>query len=251
MTESNQRMLPRDIEAGCFVGEGYEVAQYQVQEACFGDLSPTVCSRFKARWESRGFLKVTRRHSFGANHLSLTSRGRQFLIKHGCDERRLFVPRRPVSSRNLDHHVLCNDVRAACVTIAPLPEELAASWLIERILVDRPVVPDVVGLYRMHAEDQVAVLAVEVDRGTEALDSIFLKKLERLQTWLASTRYSIVVLTSSVARANKIRSTIAMQQHSAAFFVVDQLPEVSGRASVDALRALLKGAVGSLTRSSL
>ena len=94
-----RRLSGRDLQALAFVGEGYEVAQYQLQAAVFGDLSPTVASRFVCRAVVRGLLIAERVSGIGMNRRRLTSRGVDAVLEAGGNALRIFAPRRPLRTK--------------------------------------------------------------------------------------------------------------------------------------------------------
>src|SRR5579859_1822195 len=65
----------RDLSALRFIGEGFEVAQYQLHGAVFGNVSETVVSRFVLRSVRQDLLRVERLNGMGINRLRLTSKG--------------------------------------------------------------------------------------------------------------------------------------------------------------------------------
>jgi hypothetical protein len=68
-----RRLSARDLRALAWIGEGYEVAQYQLEAAVFGGLSPTVVSRFVRRAAAHRLVAVDRLYDIGMNRLRLTS----------------------------------------------------------------------------------------------------------------------------------------------------------------------------------
>lgn len=227
----------RDLEAGAFIGEGYEVAQYQLQEAVFKGRSPTVASRFVTRWARRGLLVAERLFGIGMNRLRLTSKGRDLLVRHGVDERDLFVPRKPTALKDLAHRLWINDVRVVFGEFEPRPDRIIPAWVIERRLGGSgKTIPDVLVVRR---EPQLT-LALEVDLGSEPLRSVFAKKLALLAKdflGLGSRVNSmIVVLTSSARRAAALREILG--DSLPVSVVVETLPDEAGPAALRALRAM-------------
>ena len=76
-------LSPRDLAALRFIGEGYEVAQYQLHESVSRGRSEVVVSRFVRRWADRGFLMIDRWNNIGVNRLRLTTFGRDELVMRG------------------------------------------------------------------------------------------------------------------------------------------------------------------------
>ena len=109
---SSPKLSARDVEALLFIGEGYEVAQYQLHEAVFRRRSEVVVSRFVRRFVARGFLFAERWNNIGVNRLRLTSLGRDELVSRGfAKASQLFAPRKSVALKDVAHTLWINDLR--------------------------------------------------------------------------------------------------------------------------------------------
>lgn len=245
------RALKRDLEAGVWIGKGYEVAQYQLHEAVFRGRSPVVVSRFTKRWRERGYLSVERWNRVGMNRLRLTPRGRDFLLLHGAaDSEELFVPSKSVAPKDLSHRLWINDLRIVLGRLPVKPELVLPSWALERRFVPRlPAIPDVLAVTR-HGSSS-AVLAIEVDLGGEPLRSIFVPKLGVLQGVLRDVSRgeagAILVLTSSERRREAIAAA-ASDLSSSTPIAVETLPKECGREGLQALEKMFNPDVESTTQ---
>lgn len=233
---------PRDSEGLRFIGEGYEVAQYQLQEAVFRGLSPTVVSRFVRRWKERGFLASGRLHGFGMNRLRLTAHGRTALVSLGiATDERLFVPRRPVALKDLAHTLWINDGRIILGRLFPRAVILPA-WALGRLEERPPVVPDILALVRPTRTSTGLSLAVEVDLGGEPLTRVFLPKLGVLRSFLQGpddTRSAVVVLTNAPGRRLTLEKALRAAKETTPV-AVELLPVSSGREGLVALERLFR-----------
>src|SRR5437588_18020 len=119
-----RRLSARDLQALAFIGEGYEIAQYQLQAAIFGDLSPTVVSRVVCRAVARGLVVAERVNGIGMNRLRLTQRGRDAVLDADGNPLRLFAPRRAVAEKDWMHTLRINDLRVVLMTQQKPPAEL-------------------------------------------------------------------------------------------------------------------------------
>ena len=244
------RALKRDLEAGAWIGKGYEVAQYQLHEAVFPGRSPVVVSRFTKRWRERGYLLVERWNRVGMNRLRLTSKGRDYLLLHAVGEPDdLFVPSRQVAPKDLAHRLWINDLRVVLGRLPTKPELVLPAWALERRFVPRlPAVPDVLSVTRGGSTS--AVLAVEVDLGGEPLRSVFVPKLGVLQGVLRDLSKgdaaAILVLTSSERRRDAIAAATSDLGGSIPI-AVETLPKECGRDGLQALERMFNPTVESST----
>ena len=239
------RVLPRaskrDLEAGLFIGRGYEVAQYQLHEAVFPGKSPVVVSRFVKRWRERGYLAVERWNRIGMNRLRLTSKGRDVLLAHAAaNPEELFVPARPVAPKDLAHRLWINDLRVVLARLPRKPSLVLPAWAIERQVTPRlPAIPDVLSVTKNGSAS--TLLAIEVDLGGEPLRSVFVPKLAILQGVLLDMARggtsAILVLTSSERRRDAIAAATA-ELYSSIPIAVETLPKECGREGLHALERL-------------
>lgn len=234
------RPSKRDLEAGLWIGKGYEVAQYQLHEAVFHGRSPVVVSRFTKRWRERGYLLVERWNRVGMNRLRLTARGRDVLRLHGAEPDELFVPSKPVAPKDLSHRLWINDLRVVLGSLPKKPELILPAWALERRFVPRlPAIPDVFAVTRNGSSS--TVLAIEVDLGGEPLRSVFIPKLDVLQGVLGdfakgNSASAILVLTSTERRRDAIAAATSELDVSIPI-AVETLPKECGR---EGLRELAK-----------
>ena len=232
-----RRLSRRDLQALASVGEGYEVAQYQLQMAIFGDLSPTVASRFVCRAVARGLLIAARMNDIGMNRLRLTPGGVHAVLEAGGNPLRMFAPRRPVAAKDWMHTLRINDLRVILMTQAQPPAELRTAWSLQRELAT-DAVPDLLGLWRGRKGVDL-LLACEIDRGTENLTSVFLPKLRLLSKMLheaADDRNAILILSEGERRMARLRE--AMEPLGRV--IVERLPTQSGPQGLADLRTRLE-----------
>ena len=233
-----RRLSARDLRALTWIGEGYEVAQYQLEAAVFAGLSPTVASRFVRRAAARGLLAVDRLYSIGMNRLRLTEKGREMLVSSGHEAERLFAPRRPVALKDLAHTVAINDLRVVFATQIRPPTELLPAWALQRQLAGE-VIPDLLAAWR-GSKGVRLLLACEIDRGTENLGRVFLPKLRRLAQALresAGERTGILVLTEGRRRMELLVSAAATFDR----LLVERLPQGTGAKALAEYRERLVG----------
>lgn len=233
----------RDIEALTFIGEGFEVLQYQLHEAVFVGRSEFVVSRFVRRWAARGVLAIERWNGIGANRLRLTPLGRSELVRcGGARDGQLFAPRQAVALKDLMHTCWINDLRVL-LRRAPRPfDVISAAWTLQRNLVPPPpAIPDLLALRASRESDLGFVLACEVDLGGERVKGVFAPKLVKLASllgmWAAGAPALILVLTRGERRAAILRGAVAELEVPT---VVDELPGVFGRAGLRVLRDKLQ-----------
>jgi hypothetical protein len=230
-----RRLSARDIEALTFIGEGYEVAQYQLHRAVFDGVSAVMVSRFVRRMREAGYIAVERWNRIGINRLRLTGKGRDVLEARGVPAESLFVPRQPVATKDLAHTLAINDLRVVLRKLgfdAVLP-----AWALQRrFSPPPPAIPDILALRKGDGDGGGAVLACEVDMGGEKWSKIFLPKLRELdmllREWCGDDRALIAILTRGSRRA----ATISAGLHEfRAAAIVRELPAVNGE---EGLRAL-------------
>jgi hypothetical protein len=219
------------------VGEGYEVAQYQLQTAIFGDLSPTVPSRFVRRAVARGLLIADRVSGIGMNRLRLTARGVDAVLEADGNPLSLFAPRRPVADKDWMHTLRINDLRAVLMMQARPPADLRPAWSLQRELAT-DAIPDLLGVWR-GSKGVDLLLACEIDRGTENLTSVFLPKLRLLSEMLheaAQDRTAILILSDGERRIRRLRET----PESRCRVIVERLPDEVGPKGLASLRSRLE-----------
>jgi hypothetical protein len=225
----------RDIAALTFIGEGYEVAQYQLQAAIFPNVSAVVVSHFVTRAVRNGWIAVERWNRVGINRLRLTGAGKDAVVRAGGDAASLFVPRRPVATKDMAHTLWINDVRVALRGASF--DAILPAWQLQRRMTPAPeAIPDVLAIRKDHDQLPALVFACEVDLGGERLVRTFLPKVETLHRlvldWGRGAESLILVVTPSAQRA----STINAFAHSADLSVfATLLPAACG---IDGLRSV-------------
>jgi hypothetical protein len=228
----------RDVDALSFVGEGFEVLQYQLHEAVFPGLSEAVVSRFVRRWERRGVLLITRLNKLGPNRLRLAAAGRALLEKRGVDGRHLFAPRSPVALKDLAHTAWINDLRVL-LRFVPRPfDAVLPAWGLQRQLVPpTAAIPDVLAVRTPRIGAIGFVLACEVDLGAERVKSVFVPKLIKLRHvlvgWSEESSTMLLVLTRGSRRAGLLREAVLAIDMP---IVVEELPAEGGRQGLHELR---------------
>ncbi len=241
-----RRLSARDLRALVFVGRGYEVMQYQLHEAVFTGRAPNVVSRFVVRAVRRGYLSAERLQGVGMNRLRLTTEGKQLLLEQGVAKAdALFAPKRAVALKDLAHTVWINDVRVALLSSAKPPDIISPAWLLQRRLQPAPLaIPDVLAIWKPTEDAGGFLLACEVDLGGESVQGTFAPKLHELAVavdrWAEESPSAILVLTSSVRRAERIRRQMPVFEDSVHVAVVDILPSGRGPQAIRTLQHLIK-----------
>ena len=220
----------RDVEALTFIGRSFEAAQYQLHAAVFAGNAPTVVSRFTRRAYEANAISIHRHDVLSGNRLRLTSTGLDLLERFQpgiVDD--VFVPRRPVALKDLEHTTFINDI---CVALGPLgPTDLHPAWLLQRRFGrDATVIPDVLAIWPPGRQTDPLVVACEVDLGCEPLQRVFLPKLYRLGEIVNSsaTRALIAVFT----RGRRRRLMIEQAVRPADVFHILELPTTRGGDSI-------------------
>jgi hypothetical protein len=232
----------RDVDAFVFIGQGYEVTQYQLHEAVFRGRSEVVVSRFVRRWAERGFLIVQRWNNIGVNRLRLTASCRDDLVARGvAKESELFVPQRGVALKDIAHTMWINDLRIVVRETGHF-ELVLPAWALQRRFAPAPrAIPDILAIRRPSEDDPGLLVAAEVDLGGERLNSIFLPKLLRLeelvQEWAGDADAQIVIVTRGAQRASLLRQFADEALHTSTLITL--LPEESGREGLNELRAIV------------
>jgi hypothetical protein len=235
----NGALSPRDLAALRFIGQAGELAQYQLHEQVFGDVSEVVVSRFVQRATKRDLIATTRWRGIGINRLRLTTRGRSQLVQHGGCADELFVLRNPIAEGHIEHQLWIVDTLVVLGRAARKPDLLLPAWALQRRFTPRPVaIPDVLASFVSPTDQPALLLGVEIDRGSENLASIFLPKLEKLcevlSTWAGGAAGAIVVLTNNVRRRDALRTRT---ERLALPVIVELLPKVAGRPGLAGLVA--------------
>lgn len=240
---SAAKLSPRDVHALLFIGEGYEVAQYQLHEATFRGRSEVVVSRFVRRWAGRGFLAVDRWNNIGVNRLRLTALGRDELVTRGfAKESQLFAPRKSVALKDVAHTLWINDLRVLFRESRPKFDLVLPAWTLQRRFSPVPrAIPDLLAVRSPQDGDPGLLVAAEVDLGGERLNAVFFPKLARLRQlvreWAADAPAYIVVFTRGAQRAAHL-AQFATESDDVPISVA-LLPEENGRVALSTLRRLV------------
>jgi hypothetical protein len=232
-------LSPRDLAALRFIGQAGELAQYQLHEQVFGDVSEVVVSRFVRRATTRDLIATTRWRGIGINRLRLTTRGRAHLVQHGVGADELFVLRSPIAEGHIEHQLWIVDTLVVVGRASRKPDLLQPAWALQRRFTPRPAaIPDVLASFVSPPEQAALLLGVEIDRGSENLASIFLPKLEKLcdvlSSWAGGAACAIVVLTNNLRRRDSLRARAEALRLPV---IVEMLPSAPGRPGIAGLAA--------------
>ncbi|HEY2091320.1 MAG TPA: replication-relaxation family protein [Thermoanaerobaculia bacterium] len=246
------RISERDIAALTFIGEGYEVAQYQLHAAIFPNVSAVVVSHFVTRAVRNSWIAVERWNRVGINRLRLTARGREVAVRRGVDPISLFVPMRPVATKDVAHTLWINDVRIALRNSGAQFDVVLAAWQLQRRMTPSPVaIPDVLGVRRCSNQLTRHVFVAEIDLGGEGLVGRFLPKLRKLSRlvleWSEGDAATLLVLTSSARRAATIKAIAGSERIS---LDAVALPEVAGASGLKTVHELVGRALERSVKSS-
>ncbi|HMJ86888.1 MAG TPA: hypothetical protein VK504_27105 [Vicinamibacterales bacterium] len=195
-----------------FIGQAGELAQYQLHEQVFRDVSEVVVSRFVRRASARDLIATTRWRGIGINRLRLTTRGRAHLVQHGVNANELFVLRSPIAEGHIEHQLWIIDTLIVLGRTPRKPDLLEPAWALQRRFTPRPAaIPDVLASFVSPPDQPALLLGVEIDRGSENLATIFLPKLEKLcgvlSSWAGGAACAIVVLTNNRRRREALRTS--------------------------------------------
>jgi hypothetical protein len=207
----NSALSPRDLAALRFIGQSGELAQYQLHEQVFRDVSEVVVSRFVQRATKHELIATTRWRGIGINRLRLTTRGRLQLVQNGIGADELFVLRSPIAEGHIEHQLWIVDTLVILGRAGRKPDLLQPAWALQRRFTPRPAaIPDVLASFVSPPEQPALLLGVEIDRGSENLASIFLPKLEKLcevlSPWSGGAACAVVVLTNNMRRRDALRT---------------------------------------------
>jgi hypothetical protein len=228
----------RDVDALRFIGRAGELAQYQLHEGVFGPVSEVVVSRFVRRAVKRELVVTSRWRGIGINRLRLTARGRALLIANGVDGSEIFVPRSPIAEGHIEHQLWIVDTLIVLGQASRTPDLLLPAWALQRRFASRPVaIPDVLASFTEPAEKPALLLGVEIDRGSERLNAVFLPKLEKLcavlATWAGTATAVVVLLTNNARRCDALRAATTSLPLPV---IVQMLPAAPGRPGIADLR---------------
>src|ERR1700694_5312274 len=125
-------LSPRDSAALGFIGQAGELAQYQLHEQVFGDVSEVVVSRFVQRAMKRDLIATSRWRGIGINRLRLTTRGRSHLVQHGVGADELFVLRSAIAEGHIEHQLWIVDTLVVVGRASRKPDLLQPAWALQR-----------------------------------------------------------------------------------------------------------------------
>ena len=226
----------RDLEALTFIGEGYEVAQYQLHAAVFRGLSATVVSRFVRRSVGRGLVVAERLHGIGFSRLRLTREGLRVLVECDISAETIFAPTRATPLKDLSHTLFISDLRVVLRRLPDPPDELLAAWAMARRGGGTlRAIPDLLATWQTGSGSRLAI-ACEVDLGAEPLQRVFLPKLRRLGEALPQAGRVIVVLTRGEKRKGMIQA--AASSVAATPVLAFCLPSANGPGSIEELERI-------------
>ncbi len=185
----------------------------QVKRWFFESVSEPVVTRFIDRVTSQGLLGVERLHGNGCQVLWLTRKGRDYLIDHGSAAADLFAATGPAAAKDFEHTIRIADAAIWVVKRNLPPDELLPAWTLQRFFGGRlAVIPDLLALWRQKDGRPGAALALEVDLGTEALASVLVPKIRKLEHVLNATMgttFRILIIVSSMRRRESVRRALA------------------------------------------
>lgn len=236
------KLSDRDLAALEFIGRSYEVAQYQLHATVFAGRAPTVVSRFVSRAVRAGLLNARRTLGIGANRLRLTHDGFTVLDEklQPCEAERLFVPRRPVASKDVEHTTFINDICVALESTEPPPRHVYPAWYLQRQLgADAVAIPDVLALWPNTSDHNSLVLACEVDLGAEPLNRVFIPKLRRLAEIAYSSSQPSDAAILVFTRGKRRRSMLEEGSSDIGSVHADLLPDTTGLPSICYLREVI------------
>jgi hypothetical protein len=204
------KLLPRDFLVLATIGRFRMLTRPQVKRWFFPEVSEPVVTRCLKRTAAAGYLGIERLGGNGMQVLWLTRKGRDALLDHGLPAADLFPASGPAAAKDFAHTVAIGDAAAWLATRDPVPDELLPAWALQRYFGGKlTVIPDLLALWRAAGTAPGAAIAVEVDLGTEPLESLFLPKLRDLgrtiAAWLPETLCRILVLVPAKRRAESIR----------------------------------------------
>lgn len=235
-------LVDQDIPGLSFVGEQQTVLQGQLWAACYEGRSEAVISRRVHRWLTHKLVGLDRFMAMGCNQLWLTEKGARLLVDGGHAKATSLFPRtRPIAPKDLGHHLTIVDLTILARRGVPFAATLIRpAWLLQRQLVPPPMaIPDLLLARRDNSSGKKAVLAFEVDLGTEPL-KVFLPKLELLSgllpEWAEGGIARACILTRGAGRAAAIARGV---RELSVPMAVEILPRATGRASLVALEKLL------------
>ncbi|HVF39328.1 MAG TPA: replication-relaxation family protein, partial [Gemmatimonadaceae bacterium] len=214
-TTKKHRILPRDIEAFALVGRFRMLTRQQLKGWLFADVSETIVTRFFDRATERCYLGVERLHGNGIQVCWLTKKGRDFLVEGGyAPAADLFPAIGPVPAKDFAHTVEIVNAALAMRRRTPAPDELLPAWMVQRMFAGKLTVwPDLLCLWKPHASDPGAALAIEVDLGGEPVKTVVVPKTLELIAFLDASASrgvaAILLLTCTPRRRDSLYKILA------------------------------------------
>jgi len=229
-----RHLSQRDIDALVFIALMGVIAQGQLAQRVFKDLSEVVVSRCAKRLLRLGLIEVLRWNRIGINLLKLRTAGRDLLIEEGVPEEKIFMARWPTAG-GLAHRLWIVDAAIALERMGGF--RVQTCWMLRRALAGTKVpVPDLLAL----SKNGQRVIAVEIDNANENLKSFVVPRLRdldaALHAWAPDAAAAIVILTLGARRAVSLQQQVPT---TSALVAVDLLPSAVGRPAVDALVEVL------------
>lgn len=198
------KLSSRDLEVLTAIGRFRMLTRPQVKRWFFECVSEPVVTRFIERASRHGYLGVERLHGNGMQILWLTRKGRDTLVASAVSAVDLFPATGPAAAKDFSHTVEIGNTALWLTKKTPSPDELLPAWALQRYFAGSAAVPDLLAVWRQPA----AVLAVEVDLGTEAVATVLLPKLSILSrslgAWAPVELTTILVLVPSQRRRETV-----------------------------------------------
>jgi hypothetical protein len=223
--------LTRDLDVMRAVGRFRMLTRPQVKRWFFAEVSETVVTRFVERVTRKGWLSAERLHGNGVQVLWLTKKGRDVLVGAGVAAADLFPASGPAAAKDFEHTVMIGEAAVWLATKTPPPDELLPGWALLRFFGGRmAVVPDLLALWRPE-RCSPAALAVEVDLGTEPIQTVLLPKLallaNALHDWLSGCLTTILVLVPRARRRAAVEGALPDLPIPVVVEVLEALPGVN------------------------
>lgn len=212
--QKKHRILPRDIEAYVLAGRFRMLTRQQLKSWVFDTVTEPMVTRFFDRSMERGYLRVERLHGNGIQVCWLTKKGRDFLVDGDyAPAADLFPASGPVPAKDFEHTVQIVNAALAMYRLVPAPDELLPAWAIQRLFAGTLAVwPDLLCLWKPRKNDLGAVLAIEVDLGTEPVTAVLVPKTQALirflSAWTEGAPATILLLTSTPRRRDSLRAAL-------------------------------------------
>jgi hypothetical protein len=187
----------------------------QLKRRFLAQVSEPVVTGVLNRLVQNGWLGVQRLHGNGVQILWLTKKGRDLLVESGVPALDLFPAAGPAAAKDFAHTAEIANVAIWLAMKSPAPDEMLPAWQLQRLFGGQlTAIPDLVALWKAeeNGNGRGIVLAVEVDLGTEPLESIFVPKLRTLvnslMTMFEANIVSVLALVPTERRADALRKRL-------------------------------------------